>query len=179
MLMGSIWCKTAQNVPSHRPPLLKFWGDKERALWYFMVFSGVANTHTGAYRSPWSSHVSVKFLSHVPIVLMNFPWVSEVVVKSRDFHESRRETQRKTCRLSLISSEMICSRLIALFLACFINCSHSAVSVAKPSAAQAKYLDYEIGASIHFNMQTFNRSMKAGKDFGIILLLEKWYTCVK
>ena len=115
----------------------------------------------------------VKFLSHVPIVLMNFPWVSEVMVKSRDFHESRRETQRKTCWLSLISSEMICSRLIALFLACFINCSHSAVSVAKPSAAQAKYLDYEIGASIHFNMQTFNRSMKAGKDFGIILLLEK------
>ena len=106
-------------------------------------------------------------------MLMNFPWVSEVVVKSRDFHESRRETQRKTCRLSLISSEMIYSRLIALFLACFINCSHSAVSVAKPSAAQAKYLDYEIGASIHFNMQTFNRSMKAGKDFGIILLLEK------
>ena len=118
------------------------------------------------------SHVCVKFLSHVPIVLMNFPWVSEVVVKSCDLRESR-ETQRKTCRLSLISSEMICSCLIALFLACFINCSHSAVSVAKPSAAQAKYLDYEIGASIHFNMQTFNRSMKAGKDFGIILLLEK------
>ena len=94
-------------------------------------------------------------------------------IKSRDFRESRRETQRRTCRLSLISSEMICSRLIALFLACFINCSHSAISVAKPSAAQAKYLDYEIGASIHFNMQTFNRSMKAGKDFGIILLLEK------
>ena len=46
--MGSIWCKTAQNVPSHRQPLLKFWGDKERALWYFMVLSGVVNTHTGA-----------------------------------------------------------------------------------------------------------------------------------
>ena len=30
--MGSIWCKTAQNVPSDRPPLLKFWGDKQRAL---------------------------------------------------------------------------------------------------------------------------------------------------
>ena len=107
-----------------------------------------------------------------PIVHMNFPWVSEVVVKSRDFRETRK-TKRKTCRLSLISSEMICSCLIALFLACFINCSHCAVSVAKPSAAQAKYLDYEIGASIHFNMQTFNRSMKAGKDFGIILLFEK------
>ena len=118
------------------------------------------------------------FLSHMcdppAIVLMNFPWVSEVVVKSRDFRETRK-TKRKTCRLSLalISSEMICSCLIALVLACFINCSHCAVSVAKPSAAQAKYLDYEIGASIHFNMQTFNRSMKAGKDFGIILLLEK------
>ena len=118
------------------------------------------------------------FLSHMcdppAIVLMNFPWVSEVVVKSRDFRETR-ETKRKTRLLSLalISSEMICSCLIALFLVCFINCSHCAVSVAKPSAAQAKYLDYEIGASIHFNMQTFNRSMKAGKDFGIILLLEK------
>ena len=21
----------------------KFWGDKERALWYFMIFSGVVN----------------------------------------------------------------------------------------------------------------------------------------
>ena len=96
-------------------------------------------------------------------MLMNFPWVYEVVAKSRDFRETR-ETQRKTCRWSLISSEMICTCLIAVFLACFITCSHCAVSVAKPSAAQAKYLDYEIGASIHFNMQTFNRSMKAGKN---------------
>ncbi|CAH3017747.1 unnamed protein product [Porites evermanni] len=35
-------------------------------------------------------------------------------------------------------------------------------SVAKPSVSQAKYLDYEIGASIHFNMQTFNGTMKSG-----------------
>ena len=26
----------------------KFWGDKQRALWYVMVFSGVANTVTMA-----------------------------------------------------------------------------------------------------------------------------------
>ena len=23
----------------------KFWGDKQRALWYFMIFSGVVNWH--------------------------------------------------------------------------------------------------------------------------------------
>lgn len=37
------------------------------------------------------------------------------------------------------------------------------ISVAKPSAAQAKFLDFEIGASIHFNMQTFSRTMKPGE----------------
>ena len=35
--------------------------------------------------------------------------------------------------------------------------------MAKPSVSQAKYLDYEIGASIHFNMQTFNGAMKPGE----------------
>ena len=42
--------------------------------------------------------------------------------------------------------------------------SCATVSVAKPSALLAKYLDYEIGASIHFNMQTFNETMKPGKS---------------
>ena len=27
----------------------KFWGDKQRVLWYVMVFSGVVNCSTGAY----------------------------------------------------------------------------------------------------------------------------------
>ena len=27
----------------------KLWGDKQRALWYVMLFSGVVNTHTGAH----------------------------------------------------------------------------------------------------------------------------------
>ena len=26
----------------------KFWGDKQRALWYVVVFSGVVNCHRGA-----------------------------------------------------------------------------------------------------------------------------------
>ena len=34
--------ETANNVYA------KFWGDKQRALWYAVVFSGVVNCHRGA-----------------------------------------------------------------------------------------------------------------------------------
>ena len=37
-----------------------------------------------------------------------------------------------------------------------------ASSIAKPSNTQARWLDFEVGASIHFNMQTFDKSMKSG-----------------
>ncbi|EDO44021.1 predicted protein, partial [Nematostella vectensis] len=40
--------------------------------------------------------------------------------------------------------------------------SSSAFDLAKPSAGQAKWLDHEVGAVIHFNMQTFNKSMSQG-----------------
>jgi len=36
---------------------------------------------------------------------------------------------------------------------------------ALPSSTQAKWLDYEVGASIHFNMQTFARNMSRGTAF--------------
>jgi len=49
-----------------------------------------------------------------------------------------------------------------MIISCFATTARCVVSVVKPSATQAKYLDYEIGASIHFNMQTFNRSMRTG-----------------
>ena len=52
--------------------------------------------------------------------------------------------------------------LIITTLCCTSSVSCARLTVAKPSATQAKYLDYEIGASIHFNMQTFNRNMKPG-----------------
>ena len=26
----------------------KFWGDKRRAVWYIMIFSGVVNTHSAS-----------------------------------------------------------------------------------------------------------------------------------
>ncbi|KAJ7369612.1 hypothetical protein OS493_037562 [Desmophyllum pertusum] len=48
-----------------------------------------------------------------------------------------------------------------------VSCAR--LTVAKPSATQAKYLDYEIGASIHFNMQTFNRNMKPDHFSGFLL----------
>ena len=35
--------------------------------------------------------------------------------------------------------------------------------VPKPTKTQAKWLDYEVGAIVHFNMQTFDRYMKPGK----------------
>ena len=47
------------------------------------------------------------------------------------------------------------------------------LSVAKPSASQAKYLDYEIGASIHFNMQTFNGTMKSGEWVNLLCRNER------
>ncbi|XP_067053101.1 uncharacterized protein [Acropora muricata] len=53
--------------------------------------------------------------------------------------------------------------LITFLAVCYYETSVGlAVSVAKPSASQVKYLDYEIGASIHFNMQTFARTMRPG-----------------
>lgn len=36
------------------------------------------------------------------------------------------------------------------------------LAVAKPSATQAKWLDFELGSVIHFNMQTFDRQMSVG-----------------
>ena len=41
--------------------------------------------------------------------------------------------------------------------------SGGAFKVPKPTETQAKWLDYEVGAIVHFNMQTFNRYMKPGK----------------
>ena len=52
--------------------------------------------------------------------------------------------------------------VMVLFCGTFARCVE-VISVAKPSEAQAKYLDFEIGASIHFNMQTFSGTMKPGK----------------
>ena len=48
-------------------------------------------------------------------------------------------------------------------------CTNTAnsLTVAKPSASQAELMDYELGASIHFNMQTFNRSMRPGKSTNV------------
>lgn len=41
-----------------------------------------------------------------------------------------------------------------------------AFKIPKPTKTQARWLDYEVGAIVHFNMQTFDRSMRAGKfDF--------------
>lgn len=60
---------------------------------------------------------------------------------------------------------MVCFSLILrtiLAVSCITSSSWALTTVAKPSASQAKYLDYEIGASIHFNMQTFARYMKPG-----------------
>ena len=40
----------------------------------------------------------------------------------------------------------------------------SGFEVPKPTKTQAKWLDYEVGAIVHFNMQTFDRYMKPGKS---------------
>lgn len=42
--------------------------------------------------------------------------------------------------------------------------SSSGFKVPKPTKTQAKWLDYEVGAIVHFNMQTFDRYMKPGKQ---------------
>lgn len=48
---------------------------------------------------------------------------------------------------------------------------------ATPSATQAKWLDYEVGASIHFNMQTFTRNMSRGKTFYIYIFYQSINIC--
>ena len=52
--------------------------------------------------------------------------------------------------------------LLVVVLVCVKTVSCVSLSVAKPSATQAKWLDYEMGAVIHFNMQTFDNFMKSG-----------------
>ena len=52
-----------------------------------------------------------------------------------------------------------CQMLLVIVLVCVKTVSCVSLSaVAKPSATQAKWLDYEMGAVIHFNMQTFDKS---------------------
>ena len=62
----------------------------------------------------------------------------------------------------MVCFSFIVSTLVAVW--CSARFARGVVSVAKPSATQVKYLDYEIGASIHFNMQTFERSMGPGNE---------------
>ena len=62
----------------------------------------------------------------------------------------------------MVCFSFMVSTLVAVW--CSARLARGVVSVAKPSATQVKYLDYEIGASIHFNMQTFDRSMGPGNE---------------
>ena len=42
----------------------KFWGDKQRALWYVMVFSGVVNSNavvSGSFWYPCTRHLCTRF----------------------------------------------------------------------------------------------------------------------
>ena len=43
-----------------------------------------------------------------------------------------------------------------------------ALRVPKPTKTQAKWLDYEVGAIVHFNMQTFDRYMRPGEALFIL-----------
>lgn len=46
----------------------------------------------------------------------------------------------------------------------------STFKVPKPTKTQAKWLDYEVGAIVHFNMQTFNRYMKPGNKISLLTM---------
>lgn len=56
--------------------------------------------------------------------------------------------------------------LVPFFVALFIYCVEGAsdFKVPMPTKTQAKWLDYEVGAIVHFNMQTFDGYMKPGKS---------------
>lgn len=56
--------------------------------------------------------------------------------------------------------------LVPFFVALFFYCVKGAsdFKVPKPTKTQAKWLDYEVGAIVHFNMQTFDGYMKPGKS---------------
>ena len=74
----------------------------------------------------------------------------------------------KTFRAKYITAKRMSCAVLLATLVVVLFCGKFAsfvkvISVAKPSAAQAKFLDFEIGASIHFNMQTFSRTMKPGE----------------
>ena len=64
--------------------------------------------------------------------------------------------------MKMTFSVLMTALVVVSFCGRFASCVR-VFSVAKPSETQARYLDYEIGASIHFNMQTFSGTMKPGK----------------
>ena len=57
--------------------------------------------------------------------------------------------------LAFYFSTTSCSRFVK---------SADAFEVPKPTETQARWLDYEVGAIVHFNMQTFDRTMRPGKQ---------------
>lgn len=59
----------------------------------------------------------------------------------------------------------ITNLLNLVFFSIAIHCVQGSLGfkVAKPTKTQAKWLDYEVGAIVHFNMQTFDRYMKPGR----------------
>ena len=67
----------------------------------------------------------------------------------------RRSSPRMVQLYSLVSF------LVPLCIYCVKGASD--FEVPKPTKTQAKWLDYEVGAIVHFNMQTFDRYMKPGK----------------
>ena len=73
-------------------------------------------------------------------------------LKSRMRHSFPRSIQL----YSLVSS------LVPLCI-CFVE-GASDFEVPKPTKTQAKWLDYEVGAIVHFNMQTFDRYMTPGES---------------
>lgn len=56
--------------------------------------------------------------------------------------------------------------LFSSIITLYIHCVEGAndFEVPKPTKTQAKWLDYEVGAIVHFNMQTFDRYMKPGES---------------
>ena len=85
---------------------------------------------------------------HGSVVSVLFSFSLRILTSDRYF------ARRMLCLTFLLKTLLMVSCYVT-----YVCC----VEVAKPSDAQVKYLDLEIGASIHFNMQTFDGGMKPGK----------------
>ena len=109
-------------------------------------------------------------------IVYQLPSTKSALVSFVPFFECLRNQavfiDRKT-RVLIVSFLRMLKLLFIVHFSSIILCHFyaekvKAFKVPKPTKTQAKWLDYEVGAIVHFNMQTFDRYMRPGEALFIL-----------